>query len=249
MDGFYCHAMATDWKISSLFPSFCVCTNICPGFNQKRADACMRGCAERWNWQKFSGIRKRNDNTDTVKERKTQSKTLIPTEDFQLLLRVRLLSHTKQNRSSLDTVLPAALRFILLSCSPALIIWSYTRSKQMKRGLKDISITSCTLTKMPGCQSYCRKKHSIYFPHLYRGWFMQRGGHGGWNLPAVLKRPTSLQHLHDESVRATGTCGWCMVWSDLVSDKLKRRLALAKWRWLETRAVPIYKRGWSCFFI
>lgn len=35
---FHYHAMATDWKIFLPLPRFCVCSNICPGFNQKQAD-------------------------------------------------------------------------------------------------------------------------------------------------------------------------------------------------------------------
>lgn len=66
-------------------------------------------------------------------------------------------------------------------CSATLIICSHTRSKQMmKRGLKDISITSCTLPQTPACHSYRCGKLSIYFP-LLQGPIHAGRGRRRWN--------------------------------------------------------------------
>lgn len=133
---FYCHAMATDWKISSLLPRFCVCTNICPGFNQKastRAVVQSDGIGKKFAW-----IGKKNDDSEKVKER-DRARPWFQLRIFSFFLEFGFFSHRKHNRSSMDTISPVASRFLsalMFSRSDYLVLYrEQTNEKRIKRYL------------------------------------------------------------------------------------------------------------------
>ncbi|KAI7802810.1 hypothetical protein IRJ41_019382 [Triplophysa rosa] len=103
----------------------------------------------------------------------------------------------------MDTVLPAASRFLsalmFSRSAPGLRPDNQTNEKRIKRHLHH----KLHLRKNACLSVLLLQKAFNLFPSLVQGLIHAGGGHGGWNLPAVVNRPTSLQHLHDESVRAT----------------------------------------------
>lgn len=107
----------------------------------------------------------------------------------------------------MDTVLPAVSRFLsalMFSRSDYLVLYrEQTNEKRIKRYLH-----RKLHPPKNACLSFSLQQKAFnLFPSLGQGLIHAGTGHEGWNLPAVVNRPTSLQHLHDESVKATGTCG------------------------------------------
>lgn len=95
---FYYHAMATDWKISLPLPCFCVCSNICPGFNQKQADThTFVQATHSHRVMELAKIRMDQKETENMKSGKEAWKwggqrLWAPSDDFLLLF----TSETKQ---------------------------------------------------------------------------------------------------------------------------------------------------------
>lgn len=104
---FYYHAMATDWKISLPLPCFCVCSNICPGFNQKQADThTFVHATHSHGVMELAKIRMDQRETENMKKWKGEGERELGNgEGKDLELQVMIFccsSDQKQNRSSIQ---------------------------------------------------------------------------------------------------------------------------------------------------